>query len=72
MLTFDNSYARLPDRFYARVAPTKVGDPHAVRVNRPLPELLGVLRGRLGAKRTARIFRAAAWMARRTPLHLSP
>lgn len=27
MLAFDNSYARLPARFYARVAPTKVGDP---------------------------------------------
>ena len=23
MLSFDNTYARLPDRFYARVAPTK-------------------------------------------------
>jgi len=41
MLSFDNSYARLPDRFYARVAPTKVGDPRVVRVNRPLAELLG-------------------------------
>ena len=41
MLAFDNSYARLPDRFYARVAPTKVGDPRIVRVNRPLAELLG-------------------------------
>jgi uncharacterized protein YdiU (UPF0061 family) len=42
MLAFDNSYARLPDRFYARVAPTKVGDPRVVRVNQPLAELLGV------------------------------
>ena len=25
MLSFDNTYARLPDRFFARVAPTKVG-----------------------------------------------
>jgi uncharacterized protein YdiU (UPF0061 family) len=41
MLAFDNSYARLPDRFYARVAPTKVGDPRVVRINRPLAELLG-------------------------------
>jgi serine/tyrosine/threonine adenylyltransferase len=38
---FDNSYARLPDRFYARVAPTKVGDPRVVRINGPLAELLG-------------------------------
>jgi len=41
MLAFDNSYARLPDRFYARVAPTKVGDPQVVRINRALAELLG-------------------------------
>jgi uncharacterized protein YdiU (UPF0061 family) len=41
MLSFDNTYARLPDRFYARVAPTKVGDPRVVKVNRALAELLG-------------------------------
>ena len=41
MLAFDNSYARLPARFYARVAPTKVGDPRVIRVNQPLAELLG-------------------------------
>ena len=41
MLAFDNSYARLPDRFYARVTPTKVGTPRVVKVNRPLAELLG-------------------------------
>src|SRR3954447_1854599 len=41
MVAFDNSYARLPDRFYARVAPTKVSDPQVVRINRPLAELLG-------------------------------
>jgi uncharacterized protein YdiU (UPF0061 family) len=40
-IAFDNTYARLPDRFYARVAPTKVGDPRVVRINRPLAELLG-------------------------------
>jgi uncharacterized protein YdiU (UPF0061 family) len=41
MLAFDNSYARLPDRFYARVAPTKVSDPRVVKINRPLADLLG-------------------------------
>jgi uncharacterized protein YdiU (UPF0061 family) len=41
MLAFDNTYARLPDRFYARVAPTKVVDPRVVRINRPLAQLLG-------------------------------
>jgi uncharacterized protein YdiU (UPF0061 family) len=41
MVAFDNTYARLPDRFYARVAPTKVGEPRVVKVNGPLAALLG-------------------------------
>jgi uncharacterized protein YdiU (UPF0061 family) len=40
--TFDNSYARLPARFYARLPPTAVRDPQVVRINRPLAELLGL------------------------------
>ncbi len=42
MFAFDNTYARLPDRFYARVAATKVGAPRVVKINRPLADLLGV------------------------------
>jgi uncharacterized protein YdiU (UPF0061 family) len=41
-LQFDNSYARLPDRFYAKLAPVPVSDPAPIRVNRPLAELLGI------------------------------
>jgi serine/tyrosine/threonine adenylyltransferase len=41
MLPFDNSYARLPERFYARVAPTPVAKPRIVKVNREMAELLG-------------------------------
>jgi uncharacterized protein YdiU (UPF0061 family) len=41
MFRFDNTYARLPDRFYARVTATKVDDPRIVKLNRPLAELLG-------------------------------
>ena len=41
MFRFDNTYARLPDRFYARVLATKVADPRIVKLNRPLAELLG-------------------------------
>ncbi len=40
MLPFDTSYARLPERFYARVTPTKVKSPRLVKLNRPLAELL--------------------------------
>lgn len=42
MFTFDNTYARLPERFYARVGATKVGTPRIVKINRPLAALLGV------------------------------
>jgi uncharacterized protein YdiU (UPF0061 family) len=39
---FDNSYARQPDHFYARIAPTKVSEPRVVKVNRALAELLSL------------------------------
>ena len=39
---FDNSYARLPDRFYAHVTPTPVAAPRLIRVNEALASQLGV------------------------------
>src|SRR5277367_6113301 len=33
---FDNSYARLPDRFFARLSPTSVAAPRLVRLNKKL------------------------------------
>src|SRR5918998_343542 len=39
---FDNTYARLPERFFARVAPTPVRAPRLVRVNAPLATQLGL------------------------------
>jgi uncharacterized protein YdiU (UPF0061 family) len=41
MLSFDNSYARLPERFYARTKPTPVEKPRIVKVNAALAALLG-------------------------------
>lgn len=41
-LRFDNRYARLPARFYRRVAPTPVADPAWLAVNEPLGALLGL------------------------------
>ena len=35
-LPFDNSYARLPERFYARLAPTPVAEPRLVKLNTAL------------------------------------
>ncbi len=39
---FDNTYARLPDRFFDRQDPVPVADPSLVRVNTALAGLLGV------------------------------
>ena len=39
---FDNTYERLPDRFFARVAPSKVSAPRIIKVNRALAEVLGL------------------------------
>jgi uncharacterized protein YdiU (UPF0061 family) len=41
-LAFDNSYARLPEHFFARVAPAPVAAPRLVRVNRELAFELGL------------------------------
>ena len=41
-LPFDNTYARLPDRFFARVDPTPVRKPALVKVNESLCDLLGI------------------------------
>src|SRR5438552_9491676 len=39
---FENTYARLPDRFYARVAPTPVRMPRLIRLNTELALNLGL------------------------------
>ncbi|QRI64336.1 YdiU family protein [Shinella sp. PSBB067] len=41
-IPFDNSYARLPDAFFAPVDPTPVEAPRLIRFNRPLAEELGL------------------------------
>lgn len=41
-IPFDNTYARLPERFFARVPPTPVRAPRLIRLNRPLAEALGL------------------------------
>ena len=42
LFRFDNSYARLPERFFAKQAPTPVRDPKLVRLNTPLARALGL------------------------------
>jgi uncharacterized protein YdiU (UPF0061 family) len=41
-IAFDNSYARLPERFYARQAPEPVAQPGPIRVNTELARKLGI------------------------------
>jgi uncharacterized protein YdiU (UPF0061 family) len=46
---FDNSYAALPDGFFARVAPTPVVAPRLVKLNQPLARRLGLDPDRLAS-----------------------
>lgn len=39
---FDNSYARLPEKFYARLPPTAVDAPKSIVINQALAESLGL------------------------------
>src|SRR5215211_1142583 len=47
---FDNTYARLPERFFARVSPTPVRAPRLIRVNGPLAVRLGLDPERLASE----------------------
>ena len=49
LITFDNTYVRLPERFYARLAPTPVAVPRLIRVNEGLARQLGIDPARLGS-----------------------
>ena len=42
MIAFDNTYARLPDRFFARQVATPVAAPRLLKLNRPLALQLGL------------------------------
>ena len=42
VFAFDNSYARLPERFYARLDPTSVAAPRLIRINGALARELGL------------------------------
>jgi uncharacterized protein YdiU (UPF0061 family) len=55
LLPFDNSYARLPERFFARVSPTPVRAPRAIRINRALAEILGADADRLDSPEGAEV-----------------
>ena len=47
LFPFDNSYARLPERFFARLGPTPVSKPSLIRLNEGLARQLGLSPERL-------------------------
>jgi uncharacterized protein YdiU (UPF0061 family) len=56
LFPFDNSYARLPEPFYARVAPSAVSAPALIRVNAPLATELGLDPVRLSGADAIEVF----------------
>ena len=42
MIAFDHSYARLPEKFYARVRPEPAPNPTLIKVNVALAQELGL------------------------------
>ncbi|KPP87259.1 MAG: hypothetical protein HLUCCA08_04845 [Rhodobacteraceae bacterium HLUCCA08] len=55
-IPFDNSYARLPDRFFTRLAPTPVSDPRLIAWNAQLARDIGIDRGPLTDAQLADFF----------------
>jgi uncharacterized protein YdiU (UPF0061 family) len=53
---FETSYARLPERFYARVQPAQVRDPKFLRVNAPLARALGLDPAQLETEDALQVF----------------
>lgn len=53
IFAFDNSYARLPERFYARLTPTAVANPRLIKLNTKLATDLGLDADRLASREGA-------------------
>jgi uncharacterized protein YdiU (UPF0061 family) len=65
---FDNSYRRLPGRFYQEIAPAKVAAPRVVKVNFGLAEALGLDLGGLDGAGLADVFAGNVLPAGAAPL----
>ncbi len=70
-IPFDNTYARLPERFHARVNPTPVAAPRLVRVNTDLAERLGIDLGDLSDPESADVFAGNVVPAGAEPIALA-
>jgi len=60
VIAFDNTYARLPDRFYARLTPAPASRPSLIRLNAPLAEALGLDPGWLASPEGVAVLAGAA------------
>ena len=56
MFRFDNTYSRLPEKFYARVAPAKAPRPKLIKWNAELAQRLGAVKDPATDKELGRIF----------------
>ena len=54
--SFSNSYARMPERFFARLAPTPVTQPRLIKLNATLAAELGLDVSNLDSERLAAVF----------------
>ncbi|WP_437323428.1 protein adenylyltransferase SelO [Sorangium sp. So ce381] len=70
-LPFDNTYARLPDRFHARVSPARVRAPRIVKVNRALAEVLGLDAEQLASAEGAEVLAGNALAEGAEPIALA-
>ena len=68
---FDNSYARLPERFFARLAPTRMPEPRLIRLNDPLTRHLGLDPERLSTPEGVEILAGTRLPAGATPLAMA-
>ena len=69
--TFSNSYARLPERFYARLGPTPVTKPRLIVFNQALAEELGLDLGEADADQLAKIFSGNAMLPGAEPIAMA-
>src|SRR5258706_2676679 len=68
---FDNTYARLPARFFASVSPTKVRTPKVVKVNRALARELGLDPDEIASPEGAQVLAGNALPAGAEPIALA-
>ena len=68
LFRFDNSYARLPERFFAKLPPTPVAKPRLVRMNAALASELGIDPGHLASPAGVRVLAGNAIAAGSDPI----